>query len=90
MYKRQNRIHVDGGDDTDDVEGHSNRIHLNNDDTDDVEGHSNRIHVDGGDDTDDVEGHSNRIHLNTGDDTDDVAGHLTGALGNKQKEDREY
>ena len=42
------------------------------------------------DDTDDVEGHSNRIHLNSGDDTDDVAGHLTGALGNKQKEDREY
>jgi hypothetical protein len=60
------------------------------DDVDDVEGHSNRIHLDGGDDTDDVEGHSNRIHLNTGDDTDDVAGHLTGALGNKQKEDREY
>jgi hypothetical protein len=41
------------------------------------------------DDVDDVEGHSNRIHLDGGD-TDDVAGHLTGALGNKQKEDREY
>ena len=60
------------------------------DDVDDVEGHSNRIHLNSDDDTDDVEGHSNRIHLNSGDDTDDVAGHLTGALGNKQKEDREY
>jgi hypothetical protein len=75
----------------DDVEGHGfvHQYTADTADTDDVEGHSNRIRMDG-DDTDDVEGHSNRIHLNTGDDTDDVAGHLTGALGNKQKEDREY
>jgi hypothetical protein len=60
------------------------------DDTDDVEGHVNRIHLDGGEDTDDVEGHVNRIHLDGGEDTDDVEGHLSGALGSKQKEDREY
>jgi hypothetical protein len=42
------------------------------------------------DDTDDVEGHSNRIRMDGGDDTDDVEGHLSGALGSKQKEDREY
>ena len=33
----------DSADDTDDVEGHKNRIGIDSDDEDDVEGHKNRI-----------------------------------------------
>ena len=60
------------------------------DETDDVQGHRRDIADAERDETDDVQGHRRMIADAETDETDDVSGHLTGALGNKQKEDREY